>query len=64
MSNNFRDAEVLLEVQNLKQYFGVDFKEADIVLKTPFVWHTDGEMCSYNTKMHVECIPGAIKLIK
>lgn len=49
---------------NLKQYFGVDFKEADIVLKTPFIWHTDGEMCSYNTKMHVECIPGAIKLIK
>ena len=49
---------------NLKQYLGADFKEADIVLKTPFVWHVDGEMCSYNTKMHVECIPGAIKLIK
>ena len=49
---------------NLKQYLGVDFKEADIVLKTPFVWHTDGEMCSYNTVMHIECIPGAIKLMK
>lgn len=49
---------------NLKPYLGVDFKEADIVLKTPFVWHTDGEMCSYNTVMHIECIPGAIKLMK
>ena len=49
---------------SLKQYLGVDFKEADIVLKTPFVWHTDGEMCSYNTKMHMECIPGAIRIMK
>ncbi len=49
---------------NLKAYLGVDFKEADIVLKTPFVWHTDGEMCSYNTVMHIECLPGAIKLMK
>lgn len=49
---------------NLKVYLGVDFKEADIVLKTPFVWHTDGEMCSYNTVMHMECLPGAIKLMK
>ena len=49
---------------NLKQYMGIDFKEADIVLKTPFVWHTDGEMCSYNTVMHIECLPGAIKLMK
>ena len=49
---------------HLKQYLGVDFKEADIVLKTPFVWHTDGEMCSYNTVMHIECIPSAIKLMK
>lgn len=48
----------------LKAYMGVDFKEADIVLATPFVWHTDGEMCSYNTKMHLECIPKAVKLIK
>ena len=45
-------------------YLGVDFKHADIVLKTPFVWHTDGEMCTYNTVMHVECLPGAIKLMK
>ena len=49
---------------NLKAYMGVDFTHADIVLKTPFVWHTDGEMCSYNTVMHIECIPGAIKLMK
>lgn len=49
---------------NLKAYQGIDFKEADIVLKTPFVWHTDGEMCSYNTVMHIECLPGAIKLMK
>lgn len=48
----------------LKAYMGVDFQHADIVLKTPFVWHTDGEMCSYNTVMHIECIPGAIKLMK
>ena len=47
-----------------KAYLGIDFKEADIVLKTPFVWHTDGEMCTYNTVMHVECLPGAIKLMK
>ena len=45
-------------------YLGIDFKEADIVLKTPFVWHTDGEMSTYNTVMHVECLPGAIKLMK
>ena len=45
-------------------YLGVDFKEADIVLKTPNVWHTDGEMSTYNTVMHVECLPGAIKLMK
>jgi len=49
---------------NKKIFFGPDFKEADIVLKTPFVWHTDGEMCSYNTVMHIECIPGAIKIMK
>lgn len=48
----------------LKPYLGMDFQQADIVLKTPFVWHTDGEMCSYNTVMHVECIPGAIKIMK
>ena len=47
-----------------KAYFGLDFKEADIVLKNPNVWHTDGEMCSYNTVMHIECIPNAIKLMK
>lgn len=45
-------------------FFGPDFKEADIVLKTPNIWHTDGEMCSYNTKMHIECLPGAIKIMK
>ena len=45
-------------------YLGVDFKKADIVLKTPNVWHTDGEMSTYNTVMHVECLPGAIKLMK
>ena len=44
-------------------YLGIDFKEADIVLKTPFVWHTDGEMSTYNTVMHIECLPGAIKLM-
>lgn len=44
-------------------FFGPDFKEADITLKTPFVWHTDGEMCSYNTKMHIECLPGAISIM-
>lgn len=49
---------------HLKAYLGVDFKEADIVLKTPFVWHTDGEMCCYNTVMHLECLPGALKIIK
>jgi YegS/Rv2252/BmrU family lipid kinase len=49
---------------NLDAYLGVDFKEADIVLKTPFVWHTDGEMCSYNTVMHLECLPGALKIMK
>ena len=49
---------------SLNAYLGIDFKEADIVLKTPFVWHTDGEMCSYNTVMHIECIPGAIKIMK
>ena len=49
---------------NLDAYLGVDFKEADIVLKTPFVWHTDGEMCSYNTQMHIECLPGVVKLMK
>ncbi len=48
----------------LSAYLGVDFKEADIVLKTPFVWHTDGEMSTYNTVMHIECLPGAIKLMK
>lgn len=48
----------------LKQYQGIDFKDADIVLKTPFVWHTDGEMSTYNTVMHIECLPGAIKLMK
>lgn len=48
----------------LKQYLGVDFKEADIILKTPFVWHTDGEMCSYNTVMHIECLPGILKIMK
>jgi len=47
-----------------KAYLGIDFKEADIVLKTPFVWHTDGEMSTYNTVMHIECLPGAIKLMK
>ena len=46
-----------------KAFFGPDFKEADIVLKTPHVWHTDGEMCSYNTKMHIECLPGAISIM-
>ena len=46
-----------------KAYLGIDFKEADIVLKTPFVWHTDGEMCTYNTVMHIECLPAAIKLM-
>jgi len=45
-------------------FLGPHFKEADIVLKTPNVWHTDGEMCTYNTVMHVECLPGAIKLMK
>lgn len=45
-------------------YLGVDFKEADIVLKTPYVWHTDGEISTYNTVMHIECLPGAIKLMK
>ncbi len=49
---------------NLEAYLGVDFAQADIVLKTPFVWHTDGEMCSYNTVMHIECLPGVIKLMK
>ena len=44
-------------------FFGPDFKEADITLRTPFIWHTDGEMCSYNTKMHIECIPDAIKIM-
>lgn len=48
----------------LKQFFGPNFKEADIVLKTPNIWHVDGEMCSYNTKMHVACLPGAIKIMK
>lgn len=48
----------------LKAYLGIDFKEADIVLKTPFVWHTDGEMCSYNTKMHLECLAGVLKIMK
>lgn len=47
-----------------KVFFGPDFKEADIVLKTPNIWHIDGEMCSYNTKMHIECLPGAIKIMK
>jgi YegS/Rv2252/BmrU family lipid kinase len=45
-------------------YLGVDFKEADIVLKTPYVWHTDGEISTYNTVMHIECLPAAIKLMK
>ena len=45
-------------------YLGVDFKHADIILKTPNVWHTDGEMSTYNTVMHVECLPGAIKMMK
>ena len=49
---------------NLDAYLGVDFKEADIVLKTPFVWHTDGEICTYNTVMHLECLPGALKIMK
>ena len=49
---------------NNPAYLGVDFKEADIVLKTPYVWHTDGEMSTYNTVMHIECLPGAIKLMK
>ncbi len=48
----------------LKACLGVDFKEADIMLETPFVWHTDGEMCTFNTVMHVECIPGALKIMK
>lgn len=47
-----------------KAYLGINFKAADIVLKTPFVWHTDGEMSTYNTVMHIECLPGAIKLMK
>lgn len=56
----------LLSAKHTKHsaYLGVDFKEADIVLKTPNVWHTDGEMSTYNTVMHIECLPGAIKLMK
>jgi len=56
----------LLSAKHTKNsaYLGVDFKEADIVLKTPNVWHTDGEMSTYNTVMHIECLPGAIKLMK
>lgn len=50
--------------EDLKAYRGAFFKEADIILETPFVWHTDGEIISYNTVMHVECIPGALKMIK
>lgn len=49
---------------SLDAYLGMDFKEADITLRTPFVWHTDGEMCSYNTVMHLECIPSALKIMK
>ena len=49
---------------SLSAYLGIDFKEADITLKTPFVWHTDGEMCSYNTAMHLTCLPGALKIMK
>lgn len=45
-------------------YLGVDFKEADIVLKTPNVWHTDGEMSTYNTVMHIECLPAAVRILK
>lgn len=48
----------------LDAYLGVDFEQADIVLKTPFVWHTDGEMCSYNTAMHLQCIPSALKIMR
>lgn len=44
-------------------FLGPDFKTADIILKTPNVWHTDGEMCMYNTVMHVECLPGAIQIM-
>ena len=56
----------LLSAKHTKHsaYLGVDFKEADIVLKTPNVWHTDGEMSTYNTVMHIECLPEAIKLMK
>ena len=56
----------LLSAKHTKHsaYLGVDFKEADIVLKTPNVWHTDGEMSTYNTVMHIESLPGAIKLMK
>ncbi len=49
---------------NMDAYLGVDFKEAQIVLKTPNVWHTDGEMCSYNTVMHIECLPGVVSIMK
>ena len=47
-----------------RAYLGIDFKEADITLETPFVWHTDGEMCSYNTVMHIECLHGALKIMR
>lgn len=47
-----------------KAYVGIDFQEADIILETPFVWHTDGEMCSYNTVMHIVCLPGKLKIMK
>lgn len=45
-------------------YLGVDFENADIILKTPNVWHTDGEMCTYNTVMNIKCLPQAVKLMK
>ena len=52
------------KVETLDAHLGIDFASADIILKTPFVWHTDGEMCSYNTMMHLECLPGALKIMR
>lgn len=50
--------------ESLSAYLGVFFKEADIILETPFVWHTDGEIITYNTVMHIECLPGALRIMK
>ena len=57
-------AEIVLGIEFGSSNVTISKKDEGLILKTPNVWHTDGEMCTYNTVMHVECLPGAIKMLK